>query len=666
MARPRNAFLLVLLLTLTPLVPLAAASGAGGVPVSAAGPDADGVWLLSYDVTRAAAGAVAVALDVVRDDGDTVARATRDLGARELPAGTSRLDVSFVPFEGAGDYAVSLAVDGVAGDALLFTVADGDAASADLTFSVPDEPTYLNLTSDSVNGDLKLKSPGDAVVTRATLVDGNGWGDLSGVAWRVDRSVGGAWSAADAGPLAVNASASATSVPLEHRYDRSPIAAGTYRLTLAAQKAGTDVANASRTFVIREVAATLLGGSLTPATVVPDENATLAATLVVGDKNGINATSSIEARVYKGSSRAEGLGFAATLAGIGNLTTLAHASGMTDADGYGRAAFALAVHVPARAAAGAHRVSVYVDGALLASLPFDVAPLPTIAAVNATGDDGAWVLTVAGTGDGVLEAALRDAEGAESTTRASLVNGSAVVRLTPPSDATALEWTLALHARADGPALEQRSGWWNRTAISPVPVLVPERVGARLPAVWRVEADGWDLVGANVSVAFSRWDGAAERALSGSFDGERLRVDGPATLAPGRYTARATFRLDNGTEGVATWSFEAGPWLRLDVGAPVVAGREARVPVENVGGVAVHRFVVEVGGSPLLANATLTWEEGATTVALESRNGRKVASGVDLAPGESGSLVVRLPDGPLPAGALHAKVRLLALPGGAS
>lgn len=661
MARPRLALALALL-TLLPLLPVATANAP--TPLGAEGPDVDGAYLLTYEIVRATAGSAQLALLIERDDGESVLLATRELGQVELPLGVSTRSFSFLPAEGAGDYAVALSVNDRVGEPLRFTVADADGGSAMFAYAIPDEPTNLALTSDSVNGDLKLKSPGDAVVTRATFTDANGWGDVDGVRFRVERQQGDAWLPFDTGAVVVDALREATSVPIEHRYGRSPIAAATYRLTLSAHRADIDLANASRTFVIREVAPTFLAGAL-PSPAIPDENLTLLAAVVIGDRNGVAPDALLDARVFRGSARVEGSGFAVSLAGAGNTTLLSAGAPLPDADGAARVSIPLALNVPARATAGAHRVSLYVDGALVGTMPFDVAPLPTLTQAKGVADGDAWLLHVNGTGDGVLVATLRDAEGVTATTRAALTNGTGAVRVEAPSSAPALSWTLALHARDGGPALEQRSGTWNRTQHMPTLVLVPERTGPRLPATWRLESNGWDLAGASAEFTFLRWDGAPEPALSGRLDGDRVRVDGPATLTPGRYEARATLQLPNGTLGEISWHFEAGPWVRLEVGAAVVSGREARISVENGGGVALHRLVVEVAGSPAAANATLSWESAnATARQLTKQGGRFSLGALDLAPGGSGTLVVRLPNGPLPSGELHTKVRIVALPGG--
>lgn len=632
MVRGRALFLILLVLPFS----LPAASASGAVGVGAEGPDAQGGFRLLFDVQRDAPASVDVALDVLREDADGTRQAARELGPRELAAGTTRLNLSFLPAEGAGRYTVGLVLDGARAAEVAFDVDDA-GASRTLAFDVPDEPTTLALTNDDVNADGKVKTPGDALLTRAVVSDGNGLDDVDGVTWRVEQDGDVEAEGALAWPPGNGTSAEVTA-----SFDQSPFPAGNHTLRLVAHRNGSDLASVARTFVIREVAPTFVSGAL--ANVTPDENTTQRISLVLADKNGLpNGT--IETRVYRGSTRAESAGLSATLG--------APARG-EDEGGAARVTYPLALAVPTRAAAGAYRVSVYHDGSLVESLPFEVLPLPTLRSVQATSDGAALRFDVSGTGDGLLVARMSDGNGSAASVAERLVNGSASLRLEAPRQGAAYAWTLSLHAREGGPALETRAGNWSAPLDGPALRLTPVHVRARLPAVWAVES-AWSLAGANATWSFTRWDGAPEPRLVGTLRDGRARVDGPVDLPAGRYTARLRATWDNGSASEATWSFDAGPWIELDLGEPVVEGREARVALRNAGGIAVGRLVVESAPATnltlLVRNATLQ----------PATNGQRAHfSGVDLAPGESADIVVRLPEGAMRSGRHDVALRVLA------
>lgn len=354
--RFRSVILVALCL---PVPALAAAPASGPVPLEVVGPDGDGSFLLSYRVERAEAGFVPLSLVVRREDGAGVVESSRALGAWHLAAGASVVEVPFLPGEGPGSYGVALVADGMAGSALRFEAGAGSGASARFSFRVRDEPTFLNLTGDSVNADGKAKLPGDAVVTRATLQDGNGLVDVDEVRWRADSPEG----VFETGRVEFDALPDATTVSLESRFARSPLAAGTHRLTLSALKDGSAVANATRTFLVRDVPPTLLSGSLPNATLGRD--ASVGTQAVVGDRNGMPGA--LEARVYRGSVRAEPAGFTVQ---VGEPVRLG------DADGVGRTGLALLVAVPPNATLGSYRVSLYANGTYFGAMPFEVRAPP--------------------------------------------------------------------------------------------------------------------------------------------------------------------------------------------------------------------------------------------------------------------------------------------------
>lgn len=635
MARTRP-FLLVLLLLPLPL------PGAGASDPGAAGPDEHGAWSLAFDVSRAEAGAVTARLEIVREDADGARSATREIGERELPAGDSRQEFPFLPAEGAGRYTVALVLDGVRADEVAFDVEEA-GASREIAFDVADEPTWLNITDDEVNAPGKLKSPGEALITRATLSDANGLTGFDGVRWSLER--GGL--TIDSGTLPLTAPADATSAPVELRYDRAPLAAGSYVLRLAANERGGPVAQTVRTFAIREVTPTFVSGSIPD--VIPDEGRVVTAIITLADRNGAVGPGALDPRVYRGSSRAEGAGVTATL---GAPTAL------PDVAGAARWAYPLELRIPARAPPGTLRVSLYHNDSLLSALPFEVRALPSLRSVVSSVEAGRLVLSANATGDGILTAKLRDAAGTEvSTVSADL---TARIELDPPKRGEPLRWTLELRARAGGPVLAERNGSWTAPLGGPEIRLTLAHPGKRLPATWVVEGADVDIEAAQARVVFTRWDGANESALSARFANGRVRVDGPRDLPAGRYHAHLVLTWPNGTASEARWEIEAGPWIELTLGAPIVDATEARVPVENVGGLSISRLVVEA-----TPPARVSLRVGNATFVARDIGGRQVFSGFALAPGELGELHVALPPGPRAAGRASVALRVMARLGSA-
>lgn len=645
--RMRPRLVVLTLLALPSLVPLSAAQD-GPAPLEAVGPDAEGAWRLAYEVTRPAAGPTTLFLHVRREDGAGVVEATRDLPPRELPEGASRVETPFLPAEGPGDYEVSLVADGLRGAPLRLRVDEGGGASATFSFDVADEPTTLALVNDSVNADGKLKTPGDAVLTRAVLRDGNGVADVTEVRWGVER--GGVL--VEEGQVRLPPG-NATEAFFEVRFARSPLAAGEHRVHLVALKDGAPVAQVSRTFVSREVATVLVGGNLTPA--VAGRATTLATDVALGDRNGAPAAGLAEWRLWRGSARVEGAAFRV------EAPPLAEATRRPDVDGLGRVALPLRVHVPADATPGLHRASLYLDDALVGSLPFEVRKAPDLSEVVAEASPGGGLRLVArGNGTGHLVASAVDAAGARTSAEGAFEAGAGALTLPGPF-AGPTRWEIRLLALAHDPtALDVRNGTWPEGAATPALRLAARHVSPRLPSSWRVEAEGWDVAGAAATVEVRRWDGAPAPNVTASMVDGLVRVRGPADLEAGRYDARLVLAWPNGTRGETTWSFEAGPWTSLALGAPQVSGREARIPVRNDGGTPIRRLVAEV--EPGLAQARLL-VDGATHDA-RTAGARRVFAGFELPSGASGVLVLQLPEGPLPAGARPAGVRVLALPGG--
>ena len=96
--------------------------------------------------------------------------------------------------------------------------------------------------------------------------------------------------------------------------------------------------------------------------------------------------------------------------------------------------------------------------------------------------------------------------------------------------------------------------------------------------------------------------------------------------------------------------------MRVALGNVTVSGREARVTVQNTGGVAIRRLVVETQGVD-----QLTLDTGAPST--PTPGGRLAFTTVNVAPGSGATLVARLADGPQAAGVHAAKLRVFALAG---
>ncbi|MFA5862357.1 MAG: hypothetical protein WDA16_11755, partial [Candidatus Thermoplasmatota archaeon] len=323
--------------------------------------------------------------------------------------------------------------------------------------------------------------------------------------------------------------------------------------------------------------------------------------------------------------------------------------------GAARVAFPLLVEAPAGATAGAYRVSVYENGSLVGSVPVEVLPLPSLVSVTMLAGDDSLVLVANLTARGVLHAELTDGQGATTMMTVDAPPGVSNFTLAVPSHASILQWSLSLSARPDARVLDSRNGSWSRAA--PALRVTSEHVSARLPASWSFDAPGWDLRGATGNVTVVRWDGAPAPVEASYLDGT-VRVEGQPTLEAGRYSARLDLLLPNGTPANYSWTFDAAPWLRVTLGSPIVVGREARVPLMNDGGVPIGRLVVDLD-----APGNVTFESGGRILAAHAGTtpGRWVISDVALAPGGNASLIVRLPDGPLRAGAHSAGLRVLAL-----
>lgn len=605
-----------------------------------AGPDGDGAYLVSFLLERAAAGEATLELLVERDDGENTTRRTEPLGRATLPAGRSTWNASFLP-EGDGAYLLRLLVDGAPVAEERLVVRDAAGGASRVTFEVPDEPTRLTLDRDDVNANGKTKSPGDAVLTRFHVADANGMADLDGLFVLVER----AGIVVDEGPLQLPGAPNATNVSVEHRFARAPLPAGEHRLTVHALRDGISVASLARTFVVKDVAPTLEPYSI--GALASDDDLTERVPVVLADRNGPGA-GALEARVYRGSARAEPQG---VLARFGGSSTMALADGapLAPVNGSARTAYPMDLVVPRSAPLGSYRVSLYANGTLVGSLPFEVRDAPRLTSFAAAGTPEGLRVVATTSGPAILLVRLFEGE-TQVASSAIEVAHEADATIAAPRRGADYRWTAELRSRADGPVLDAREGTWRTGADAP-PLRVTPGPARR---AWDVASD-WDLAGGEPTIEVARWDGAKVEGFQARLVRGRLLLEAPPTLASGRYDATLRIALPNGSVAEGAWSFEEGPVLRVALGAPVVEGREARIPVRNDGGVAVSRLVAQSS----LPQATLTLETKGRV--LDARgSGARSAFDVDLAPGEEAVLVLRLPPGPLRGGALAADVRVLA------
>lgn len=610
------------------------------VAADVAGPDEDGSYRVAFLWESAQAGAASLALQVDRDDGERTTRRTDALGLVELPAGPTRWNATFLP-EGAGAYLLTLLVDGAPADEERLVVRDAAGGASRVTFEVPDEPTRLTLDRDDVNADGKTKAPGDPVITRVRISDANGMSDLDGLVARVERDGAPVEDAA----FPVPGPGNSTNVSFEHRFDRSPAAAGEHRLVLHAIRGGVSVASVARTFVIKDVAPTLEPATLEP--VAADADLVRAVGVVLADRNG-PGPGLLEARVYRGSARAEAQGVLARF-GASPTVVLAEGAPLAPMDGSARTQYPLDVTIPRGAAVGSYRVSLYANGSLVGAIPFEVRPTPTLVAFHAAPEGPALRVRANASGPGVLTLRILQGDVAVAT-RDLPVEGPLDARLDAPTFGATYRWIAELRSRPGGPVLAQRQGEWTTSLDAPALEVRPGPVRR----AWELSS-AWDLAGGAPSLEVRRWDGAAVPGFEARLVHGRLLVDAPAGLESGRYDARLRIALPNGSVAQGAWSFEEGPILRVALGAPVVEGREARIAVRNDGGVPVARLVA----TSTAPGATLALEHGGRTVAARG-GGERAAFDLALAPGDEATLVLRLPPGPLKGGALAADVRVLA------
>ncbi|HVL48456.1 MAG TPA: hypothetical protein VM889_07865, partial [Candidatus Thermoplasmatota archaeon] len=649
--------------------------------------------------------------------------------AGDLRATRAGVDVvlPFAPRWAAGNYTLTLVARGPdaegASPPLVFEHAPAPAparAAAPVEAEVEDRPGTIALTSDSVNADGKLKAPGEAVVTRATVSDPNGLADLVAVVVRVDRLGGGRTTIhEDRIPL----DPARTKASVEHRFALAPLREGTYALNLSAERGRASTAE--RTFVITNAKPTLAASALDPPRAFPAAAVPLAGNLTLADRNfgsgpldpePASAFRLLSVKLYRASTLVTdpawqlSLGDAPAHAGRAVLdlanATRAGPWPASEADGAGRLTVPFSLVVPANAAAGDHHLSVYHAStptetpALLGTVGFVVEPLPAVktlvvepstflpgASVRVAGTveagarlDGVRLVWTGPEGDLVpprvisveggafaadLEAPSPLRAGLATTLRAEPLPGGAA-RATSVKVANAPP-TLALAARADGVA-------WGEG---------PVRVLPGVARVIEVALAARDPNEAEARVAFTAtlldWNGAAVAGaarLEGASNATAFaRVALAGDLAAGRYVLRATARDALGATGSADVAIEVGAWVSAGFPtgrvalAPAPGGLEGRAPLALAGNVRVG--AVHVLLAPL-ASEDRVLAPGGVVATLRGADGRALASatvaanatsvrlaGLDLAPGDVATLGLAwpLPEG-TPAGRYDGYVAL--------
>ncbi|MBI4393444.1 MAG: hypothetical protein HY556_06580 [Euryarchaeota archaeon] len=176
---------------------------------------------------------------------------------------------------------------------------------------MPDHPTYVNLTSDTVNAANKTKYAGQELTTRVTVEDGNGLSGLRLTFTYRRHGAGLPGGVVDVERREIDDIGrallpNATSAQFEDAFILSPLAAGNYSVT-----ASVNTTSVTRTFRILD--SRPFAKPITALDVVATENGIEAHGLLeVGDKNfgtgpldsaGVPGLPDIIARLYRGSNQ---------------------------------------------------------------------------------------------------------------------------------------------------------------------------------------------------------------------------------------------------------------------------------------------------------------------------------------------------------------------------
>ncbi|HEV8360141.1 MAG TPA: hypothetical protein VGR28_06775 [Candidatus Thermoplasmatota archaeon] len=569
---------------------------------------------------------------------------------------------------GPGRYELALAAEGdrlaAAQASLIVEVPEvlTDGGSVPFELEVPDQPTTLRLASDSVNADGKAKTPGNAVITRVVVADGNGLGDVHRVSFAYFRNDSAGRVLVE--QHVVEGLGSALQATVEDRFDRAPMKDADYVCVVAAEGSGSPTVE--RTFVITDVAASA-NLTLSETSWRPVEPGVLHGALAVLDANfgtgpldgtDITELAPLHVRLFKGSSQVTEAGWTLQAGALEGAPPLeldlggegARTTNLTyqARDGKGELTLPVAVRIPAGAAAGTYRVSVAANSTL-SSVPFEVLELPRIAklAVQAGALPGASanVTVDLQPSDGAVAVELRAPWGAVLR---------APVEDLVPLNATALRWNASLPL----PEPLDDDASWELTAVADlgdgrvVLDALGQPVNARTAALAvanahptldaslrvggvGVGAEAWlhpHAAGELTATAQARdanaafpdlsdevlpleaevrdWRGNLTAwAVEGPRDpaGATLRVLAPADAERGRYTLTVLARDDDGATAEAPLAVNVGTRFRLAVLAPVDGLRfaaqangslAAQLEVRNLGNAPAGSLAVIVEGLP--------------------------------------------------------------------
>lgn len=592
---------------------------------------------------------------------------------------------------GPGRYEITLRAHGrwVAGEsaplALEAARATDPSSEVPIVAVVPDAPLTVALTSDTVNADGKLKRPGEELVTRVRLADGNGLAALARVTFEVLRE-GAVVNVTDSALPADRWAR--TTLDLESRFAASPMSAGPYTMRIRAWNDSGPAAAATRTFAIKAVRPDLANLTLEASSVLTDRAWTLAGSAALESKGWerpVDVDGLLQLRVYRGTTQV------AWEAGAGNVTgptpLLAPLAGAAHArsGAHGVATLPIAVTVPA-GAAGSYRVNVLWSAnatdiaTSLASWTLVAEPAPAFTTLEAAGEPRAGSR---------LPVAFEVSEGAlfENVTFSLLTESvnvpdrAGIVNLTvPPGLDTGSPLQLLAEVRAAGRVVSMRALDLEvansppeailRAALDGVPMerlrILPGAAREVRAAIAASDANGDAPI--VESLALVDWNGrvAAETSPIAREGGAEGVLDLPATLPPGAYRLVARVRDAEGATGEASLPALVGGWAGVR-GYPtslVVTGGMlvGTLRVENVGTVPIAALAADVDGAgPLSRAATLRLGAAA------SAEGAPLALGTPLAPGEAVELSVEVPLDPRDTPGRYAgTVRILAVPGGGS
>ena len=553
------------------------------------------------------------------------------------------LDRAVLARYGAGNYTLVVVAGGSAdgsSDPVRLALAEPGPVRADalVTWAGDGSPAVLTLTSDSVNADGKLKSPGEELVTRFVAEDADGLAPVDVVVRKADRVV-----ATDVVPVP-DATTRAT---LEHRFARSPIGAGEHVLTLL-----LDDANASRTFVIRDVRPTVLAEP--PPKLVAGRTGEVP--LVVADRNlaaGERGPGVLVAKLYRSTSPVAWRLAAGGTEGTGSVVVdLANATSedaswriVGDAGTLTRPVF---VEVPADAVLATYRLAVYQDGVKVGEQTFEVTPPARIEGVAIVEARPGGVARVTGRADGLDAVHVTLSGAAEGETDAAVTNGTFEAAFSLP---TGLAAGAPLHARVYSDGVEATAEGAVEDLPPSVSLVVRADGVARPPRALpgtelAVETAAVDPNGANVTVVVRLANSTGVTVAEA--EGTVLRV--PDGLARGLYSVEALATDATGQVGVAREPITVGPWVEAGFLDASVAARSegdsvvARSRVVNTGNGDIGEVVVLVGDlGGLVAeggSARLVLADG-TAVEQPVAEGR-ARLGVAWPPGEA-TLEVRWP-----------------------